>query len=92
LSRYVRDFARHRAAAAVDASLSDTMAIGARVGHTARVDGRAYTLVDARVSRRLGAFRVAVDLRNLLDEDYQEIVGVEMPGRNGRVELAWTAR
>ncbi len=65
---------------------------GARLRYTKRVDGREFTLVDALAGRALGAFSFALDLPNLLDEDYQEIVGVDMPGRSGRVEVAWTTR
>jgi iron complex outermembrane receptor protein len=92
LSKYVLDYARHRVTGAVIASPGGRVTIGTRISHTARVDGRGYTLLDARVGRRVGPFTIAADVRNLLDEDYQEIAGVEMPGRNGRVEIAWGLR
>jgi len=92
LSKYVLDYARHKVATSLTAAVGAGLTAGARVGYTRRVDGREYTLVDARVGRRFGEFSFAVDLRNLLDEDYQEIVGVDMPGRSGRVEVAWAPR
>ena len=92
LSKYVLDYARHKVATSVTSPVGAGFTAGARLGYTKRVDGREYTLVDARVGRTFGAFSFALDLRNLLDEDYQEIVGVDMPGRSGRVEVAWTTR
>ena len=91
LSKYVLDLARHRLAASVTTGIGP-LSLGARLGHTRRLDGREYTLVDARVSRQFGAFRLGADVRNLLGEAYQEVAGVDMPGRNARVDLAWTLR
>lgn len=41
------------------------------------------------MSRRWGAVWLTADLKNLLDEEYEEIVGVAMPGRSARLEIAW---
>jgi iron complex outermembrane receptor protein len=92
LSKYVLDYARHKVAASFTAPVGGGLTAGTRLGYTRRVDGREYTLIDTRVGRRFGTFAFALDLRNLLDEDYQEIVGVDMPGRSSRVEVAWTPR
>ena len=92
LSKYVLDYARHKVAMSLAAPVGAGLTAGARLGYTSRVDGREYTLIDARVGRTFGDFTFALDLRNLLDEDYQEIVGVDMPGRSGRVEVAWAPR
>jgi outer membrane cobalamin receptor len=90
LSKYVLDIARHRVTASGSAALPGQFTVGGRLGLTQRVDGRDYTLLDARVSRRWGPVALTADLRNLLDEEYEEIVGVAMPGRSARVELAWS--
>jgi outer membrane cobalamin receptor len=89
LSKYVLDIARHRLAASGSLALPGRMLLGGRVGVTRRLDGREYTLLDARVSRRWGAVWLTADLKNLLDEEYEEIVGVAMPGRSARLEIAW---
>ena len=46
-----------------------------------RKDGQRYTLVGARVTRTFGRTSLFLDGTNLLDATYEEIVGVEMPGR-----------
>lgn len=44
-------------------------------------------LVDARVSRRFGLYELQGEGTNLLDTRYQDIVGVEMPGRAVTVSI-----
>jgi iron complex outermembrane receptor protein len=92
LSKYVLDFARHRVAGALTARVGSGTTIGVRVGYTRRVDRRAYLLADARLARRIGAIEIFADGRNLLGERYQEIAGVDMPGRSARVGLRWRGR
>lgn len=92
LSKYVLDFARHRLTATVTAPLGSRTNLGIRLSGTRRVDGRAYTLFDTRIARRIGRMELVLDARNLLDERYQEISGVDMPGRSARVALRWSAR
>jgi outer membrane cobalamin receptor len=89
LSKYVLDIARHRLSASGSVSLPGRVLLGGRLGVTRRLDGREYTLLDGRVSRRWGPVWLTADLKNLLDEEYEEIVGVAMPGRSARVEIAW---
>jgi outer membrane cobalamin receptor len=89
LSKYVLDIARHRLSASGSVSLPGRVVLGGRLGMTRRLDGREYALLDGRVSRRWGALWLTADLKNLLDEEYEEIVGVAMPGRSARIEIAW---
>ena len=92
LSKYVLDFARHRVAGALATPIGSLTTAGVRVGYTRRVDGRAYLLADVRLARRIGAVEIFADGRNLLGERYQEIAGVDMPGRSARVGLRWRGR
>jgi outer membrane receptor protein involved in Fe transport len=46
-----------------------------------RADGRSYWLLDGRLERDFYGFTAAVDCTNLLNSRYQEVLGVDMPGR-----------
>jgi outer membrane receptor protein involved in Fe transport len=61
--------------------------LGERVAHVRRRDGHGYWLADARLARPFARTTVFLDGTNLLDTRYQEIVGVDMPGRQFRVGL-----
>jgi iron complex outermembrane recepter protein len=87
LSKYVLDFARHRFVASASTTLPWQLGLGGRLGFTHRADGREYALVDVRLSRRVGRARVFVEATNLLDAEYEEVRGVDMPGRWMRVGL-----
>jgi iron complex outermembrane receptor protein len=80
LSKYALDYARQ----AIAASLSQEwrgVRVGARAEGKRRVDGRDYWTLDTQVARTLGRAEVFVQAANLFDRHYQEIRGVEMPGR-----------
>ena len=49
--------------------------------YTERADGRYYWVVDLRVGRGFGRAEIYVDVANAFDEAYQEVKGVDMPGR-----------
>ena len=87
LSKYVLDYARQRGIVAAALPFGDRVTLGGRLGYTRRADGRAYTIADVRASRAFGRFRIFVEGYNLLDTAYQEVVGVDMPGRSGRAGL-----
>jgi iron complex outermembrane receptor protein len=83
LSKYVLDYAPHAlsAAAIVPLPLDIRVAPRLEVKHRTRSTGTSdYALVDLRVSRRFGSYELRVDGTNLLDADYQEVLGVAMPG------------
>jgi iron complex outermembrane receptor protein len=80
LSHYALDVARHAlelSATARGAGLD----LGGRAGHAQLQDGRDYWVADARVARRFARATVFVDGTNLFNEQYQEVLGVDMPGR-----------
>jgi outer membrane cobalamin receptor len=87
-SKYVLDYARHRLVTSSSLPLPWHLGLGGRLGVTSRVDGRDYALLDVRLSRTFGGrARIFVEGTNLLDTEYQEIRGVEMPGRWMRAGL-----
>ncbi|MCU0255518.1 MAG: TonB-dependent receptor [Vicinamibacterales bacterium] len=92
LSKYTLDYARHGLAVGASAPLPGQLAVGGRVELRKRTGRDAYTLVDLRVSRGFGAFSAYVNGTNLLDADYQEIRGVNMPGRWLSVGFEWRPR
>lgn len=80
LSKYVLDFARH-SVAVTGSGDAVGMTVGTRLDWKRRADGRNYWLLDARLARALGPVRLYLEGANLLDEEYQEVRGVAMPGR-----------
>jgi iron complex outermembrane receptor protein len=81
LSKYVLDYARHSLTATASLSLPARLSAGGRLAYKRRLDRRAYWVADARLSRRIRLIDVFIEGSNLLDTDYQEIRGVDMPGR-----------
>jgi iron complex outermembrane receptor protein len=80
LSHYALDVARH-ALALSGAARAAGLDLGGRVGHSRLQDGRDYWVADARVARRLARLTIFVDGTNVFNEQYQEVLGVDMPGR-----------
>jgi iron complex outermembrane receptor protein len=87
LSKYVMDYARHRIAGTASLALAGAIDLGGRAGWTRRADGRDYALVDVRVAHPLRRVRVFLEGTNLLDQSYQAVRGVDMPGRAVRAGL-----
>ena len=81
-SKYVLDYARRSLAAAVSGDFAANLNGGVSASYKLRQDGRSYWVVDARAARRFGRAEVFVDGQNLLDTRYQEIRGVDLPGRS----------
>jgi iron complex outermembrane receptor protein len=81
LSKYVLDYARHSLGASASTALPGGFGLGQRVDYKRRADGRHYWVVDTRLSKQIGAAQFYLDGSNLLDTRYQEILGVDMPGR-----------
>jgi outer membrane cobalamin receptor len=80
LSKYVLDYST-RSLALAGAAHAGAWSAGPRLEYKHRIDGRAYWVLDARVGRRIGDWEIFADGANLLNQDYQEITGVAMPGR-----------
>jgi outer membrane cobalamin receptor len=51
------------------------------VTYTRRADGREYWVADLRVGHSIGRAAVYLDVANAFDQAYQEVSGVDMPGR-----------
>jgi len=80
LSKYVLDFAPH-ALSLSGATTWHKTDVGSHVTYTQRADGRDYWVADLRVGRGFGRAEIYVDVANAFDEAYQEVKGVDMPGR-----------
>jgi outer membrane cobalamin receptor len=86
LSKYVLDYAPH----ALSLSGSTTwrrLDLGSHVTYTQRADGRDYLVADLRIAHPLGRAEVYADVANAFDQAYQEVKGVDMPGRWVKVGL-----
>src|SRR6185503_2563930 len=92
LSKYVLDYAPHSFVAAAAIPLPGRFSVAPRLEyrHRSRSTGTFdYVLLDARIGRHVGQhMELFVEGRNLLDENYQEIAGVAMPGATVAVSLA----
>jgi iron complex outermembrane receptor protein len=96
LSKYVLDYAPRSLTTAGSFPLPSRFQIAPRLEyrHRARSVGtQDYVLLDVRIAKRLTrTLELRVDGSNLLDKDYQEIAGVEMPGVALVISLAVGAR
>ena len=88
-SKYVLDYARHSGAGRASASLPYGLWLSQGVNYKKYADGRSYWLLDARLMRRFGSFELSLDCSNLLDTHFQEIRGIDMPGRWLSARLKW---
>ena len=91
LSKYVLDYAPHSIGLAASMTLPAAMQVAPRLEIRRRTRSTGtddYAVVDLRISRRLGLYELRVDGTNLSDAEYQEILGVAMPGRAVSVSLA----
>jgi iron complex outermembrane receptor protein len=86
LSKYVLDYAS-QALSVSGAGTWRGVDLGSHVRFTRRADGRDYWVADLRVARGIGRAEVYVDVANAFDEAYQEVRGVDMPGRWVKVGL-----
>ena len=80
LSKYALDYARHSWAASASNAWK-AVRFGARAEAKHRVDGRRYWSLDAQLSRAVRRAELYVQASNVFDRRYQEIRGVDMPGR-----------
>jgi iron complex outermembrane receptor protein len=93
-SKYVFDYPVHSAVAAWSGSLGHGFVARTRLGALQRLGQNAYAVWDLSAASTRGMVRPFVQVTNVTNTQYQEIVGVLMPGRTalGGVELAWPAR
>lgn len=80
-SKYVLDYARDSWSAAASFPMPFALEYHQTAGYKRRADGRSYWILDGRLERHFGKFAAALDLTNMLNSKYQEVRGVDMPGR-----------
>jgi outer membrane cobalamin receptor len=80
LSKYALDYAPHSFAASFSTRWN-AVRVGGRAEGKRRIDGRQYWTLDAQIARDILRAEVYVQATNLFDRHFQEIRGVEMPGR-----------
>lgn len=81
LSKYVLEYARHQSGVSVATPLVAGVRGALTFDHRDRLDGQTYVLGSLRLSRRVGRGDLFVDVRNLFNQHYREIAGVDLPGR-----------
>lgn len=81
ISQYALDYARHSYGASALVPLPFSLAFNQTASYRRRADGRSYWILDGRLSRRFGFLSADLDITNMLNSRYQEVLGVNMPGR-----------
>jgi iron complex outermembrane receptor protein len=81
LSKYVLEYARHQSGVSVATPLVAGVRGALTLDHRDRLDGQTYVLGSLRLSRKVGRGDLFVDVRNLFNQHYREIAGVDLPGR-----------
>jgi iron complex outermembrane receptor protein len=81
ISKYVLDYARDSWTGSGYVPLPLKLSYRQSINYKRRSDGRSYWLLDGGLERRFGGFAAALDFSNLLNSRYQEVIGVDMPGR-----------
>jgi vitamin B12 transporter len=80
-SKYALDFPRHSWTVSSAHPLVAGIHLGSHLSFRRKADGRSYWLADCRLSRRFRDLNLFLEATNLTDSVYQEIKGVDMPGR-----------
>jgi vitamin B12 transporter len=80
-ARYSFIHPRHQIAFSAIGALPLTTIGSIGIVHKIKLNGKSYSLIDARVSKRMSMFTISISGTNLLNQSYEEIVGVPLPGR-----------
>jgi len=88
-SKYVLDYARHSVTARISSSLWKSFGISQTLNYRHYVDGRSFWLINAALARSFNEFTISLECSNILDTHYQEVIGVDMPGRWLAVRVKW---
>jgi outer membrane cobalamin receptor len=80
-SKYVLDYARDSWSVSTYFPMPLALNYQQTLAYKRHADGRSYWLLDCRIERRFRRFSASLDFANLLDTQYQGIIGVNMPGR-----------
>lgn len=93
-SKYVFNYPRHTGLATWQAALGKAFVARSRVGALERLGRSPYAVWDVFGSWQKGHLQPYLQLSNLTAANYQEVIGVPMPGRGivGGVELVWVKR
>jgi iron complex outermembrane receptor protein len=78
---YSLTYPQHQISATFSGVLPFLLNGTASATHKIKLDGKSFTLVDARLSRLFSPITVFLQGTNLLNQSYEEIVGVPLPGR-----------
>jgi outer membrane cobalamin receptor len=81
ISKYVLDYARESWSASASVPFPLALKYQQTLSYKRRADGRSYWLLDGRIERPCYHFVASLDFSNLLNSRYQEVIGVDMPGR-----------
>jgi vitamin B12 transporter len=81
ISKYVLDYARESWSASASFPVPFACTYEQTASYKRRADGRSYWLLDGRLERPFRKFTASIDLTNMLNSEYQEVIGVDMPGR-----------
>jgi outer membrane cobalamin receptor len=81
LSKYVLDYARDSVSTSAYFPLPFAFNYRQTLSYRRRSDGRSYWLLDGRLECRFRRFTAALEFTNLFNTRYQEVLGVDMPGR-----------
>ncbi len=81
VSKYALIHPRHHVQARVTLMVPYGYAASLRAVHKDRKHGDAYTLVDIRLEKVIPGGGVFLETTNALDVEYEEVTGVEQPGR-----------
>jgi len=81
ISKYVLDYARDSWTASGYFPLPLKLSYRQSLNYKRRSNATSYWLLDGGVERRFNGFTASLDFSNLLNARYQEVAGVNMPGR-----------
>jgi iron complex outermembrane receptor protein len=80
-AKYSNNYPRHQISGSVVATLPFSLSGSMDVVYKVKVSGDSYILLDARLTKQIGRIVLNVSGTNLLNQSYEEIVGVPLPGR-----------
>jgi outer membrane cobalamin receptor len=81
ISKYVLDYARHTWASSTNFPLFFDLKYRQTLSYKKRSNGQDYWILNNALERAFYKLVASVDFSNLLDSRYQEVRGVDMPGR-----------
>jgi hypothetical protein len=80
-TRYSFTHPRHQVSINLTGKLSFDMGGSIGIIHKIKLTGTSYTLVDSRIIKHFPSVDFYISGSNLLNQSYEEIVGVPLPGR-----------